>query len=65
MTLDDVREYFGTQMAATNALGLTNQAWQIWAKCGHIPLKNQFLYEQITKGALKADIKHTNYKVKK
>lgn len=62
MTLDEVRDYFGSYAGAARALGLTKQAVYIWKKIGHVPLKHQFTYQKISKGKLKVNANHTNYK---
>ncbi len=62
MTLDEVKQYFGSGSAAVAQVGLTRSAWNIWRKTGHVPIRHQFTFEKITRGALKADMAHTNYK---
>jgi len=62
MTLDELKDYYGSGAKAASQLGLTRCAFYIWKKTGHIPLHHQFKFEKLTNGKLKADVNDTNYK---
>lgn len=58
MTLDEVREYFGSDQKACQALNLNRQNFTLWRRRGYIPLVKQFEIEELTTGVLKASLKH-------
>lgn len=54
MTLDDVITYFGNKKRAAEAIGLKRQSVTLWLDKGYVPLLQQYRFEKITKGKLKA-----------
>lgn len=56
MTIDEVRNYFGSMYKATQAINLHTSNYQAWKRRGNkIPLMAQFKLEKITNGALKVE----------
>ena len=54
MKFDSLIEHFGSQVAAADALGVTQPTLSNWKKRGQIPLIQQLRIELVTKGKLKA-----------
>ena len=54
MTYDELIEFYGTQKAAAEALGLSQPSLSEWKDKG-IPPPRQAQYELLTKGKLKAE----------
>lgn len=54
MTYEQLIEFYGTQKAAAEALGLAQPSLSEW-KEGGIPAPRQAQYELLTDGKLKAD----------
>ena len=55
MTPAQVIEFYGTQTAAAEALGLRQSAVSQWVQRGRVPMLRQFEIELLTKGELKRD----------
>ena len=58
MTIEEIEDYYGSYNAAAAAIGISRQNFVHWKKRKGVPLLNQFKYEKITEGILKADKKH-------
>ncbi len=58
MTLLDVQTYYKTGYQFQKITGLSHTNWNNWRRAGYIPIQAQFRIEQLTKGDLKADVKH-------
>lgn len=56
MTVDEVKEYFGSKRQACIAAGINRQAFTVWQANKRIPLYRQLILEKVSNGALKADI---------
>lgn len=54
MNFDQVIEHFGSQVAAADAIGVTQPTLSNWKKRGNIPQLQQLRIQHITKGKLKA-----------
>lgn len=54
MKFQNLIDHFGSQVAAADALGLTQPTLSNWKKRGKIPHLQQLRIEHITKGKLKA-----------
>ena len=54
MKFDQLIDHFGSQVAAAEALGLTQPTLSNWKKRGRIPHLQQLRIEHATKGKLKA-----------
>jgi metal-dependent amidase/aminoacylase/carboxypeptidase family protein len=57
MNVQQLAEHFGTQVAAANALGVTDKAVSAWKKRG-IPLVRQYQIQVVTGGRLQAGMAH-------
>ena len=55
MKFDKLIAHFGSQVAAADALGVTQPTLSNWKKRGHIPYLQQLRIEHLTKGKLKAN----------
>lgn len=54
MNFDKLIAHFGSQVAAADAIGVTQPTLSNWKKRGHIPHLQQLRIEHATKGRLKA-----------
>lgn len=54
MNFDQVIDHFGSQVAAADAIGVTQPTLSNWKKRGNIPQLQQLRIQHITKGKLKA-----------
>lgn len=54
MKFDSLIDHFGSQVAAADALGVTQPTLSNWKKRGQIPHIQQLRIELVTKGKLKA-----------
>lgn len=54
MKFDQLITHFGSQVAAADALGVTQPTLSNWKKRGRIPHLQQLRIEHVTKGKLKA-----------
>ena len=54
MKFDNLIAHFGSQVAAADALGVTQPTLSNWKKRGRIPHLQQLRIEHVTKGKLKA-----------
>lgn len=61
MTLDEVKEFFGSSYKFHLLTGWTHSCYNNWSKKGYIPIKSQFKLEQFTNGQLKARIEDLRY----
>lgn len=57
MKFDQLIKHFGTQLAAANAIGVSQPTLSNWKTRGKIPALQQIRIEHATKGKLKADPK--------
>lgn len=64
MKLEDVKNYFGSEMEALKKGGFSATTWGGWKQMGYIPFHHQHLFEKISNGTLTANLSHTNYKKK-
>ena len=55
MKFDQLIGYFGSQVAAAGAIGVTQPTLSNWKHRGQIPQLQQLRIEHITRGKLKAD----------
>lgn len=55
MTIEELREYFGSWNKAAIALGINRQSFTYWRRCGQVPIIQQYRYEILTNGKLTAD----------
>jgi len=55
MTIDEVKNYFGTLSEACLRLDITRQNVTYWRKHGYIPLMQQFRIAEMTDGELMPD----------
>ena len=54
MKFDQVIKHYGSQVAAADAIGVTQPTLSNWKKRGRIPQLQQLRIEHITEGKLKA-----------
>lgn len=54
MKFEDLIDHFGSQVAAADALGVTQPTLSNWKKRGRIPHLQQLRIQHVTKGKLKA-----------
>lgn len=54
MKFDQLIDHFGSQVAAADALGVTQPTLSNWKKRGRIPHLQQLRIEHVTRGKLKA-----------
>ena len=57
MKADEAIDFYGTQGALAQALGIRQPSVARWAKTGRVPALQQIRLEKLTKGRLKADPK--------
>ncbi len=55
MNFDKLIAHFGSQVAAADAIGVTQPTLSNWKKRGNIPHLQQLRIEHATKGKLKAE----------
>lgn len=55
MTTDDLRTIYKTDREAAEAIGVCESAIAVWRHRGRIPMLQQYRYERVTKGKLRAD----------
>ena len=58
MLLEEVIHYYGSTYKFYKLTGGSTSRFADWRKLGYIPIKVQIKLEKLTKGALKANIKH-------
>ncbi len=58
MTYDDVIKYFGNAYKVSKTGHFSKTTAYAWKKNGFIPIRTQMKLEEITGGALKADLMH-------
>ena len=56
MSPKQVIDFFGTQTATAEALGLAQSSVAGWIKAGEVPLERQYQIELATDGRLRADL---------
>lgn len=54
MNFDQIIQHYGSQVAAAEALGVTQPTLSNWKKRGRIPQLQQLRIEHLTRGKLKA-----------
>lgn len=57
MEIDDLKRHFGSLAGAARAIGRTRQLVNGWRRAGEIPMQWQCVYEIVTNGALRADMR--------
>ena len=62
MTLEEVKQMFGTSYNFALKTGWAHTNYYNWTKKGYIPIETQFDLEHLTNGELKADINHGRVK---
>lgn len=55
MTLDEVKNYYGTTYKFTKLTGCNSSSWAIWGRRGYIPVVAQLKLELMSGGTLIAD----------
>lgn len=58
MTIDDIKNYFGTGYRFSKMTGMSHSTWTNWMNKGCIPIESQVKVQKITQGKLKADLRH-------
>ncbi len=64
MTLDDIKEHFGSGYQFEAKTKMSHANYVHWKRYGYIPILSQKKIEKLTGGTLKADFAHaegTNY----
>lgn len=54
MSIQEIYDYYGTIIKAAAAVGVTRQTFHVWMRKNKIPKKYENLYQQHSKGRLKA-----------
>lgn len=62
MTLDDIKDFFGSSYRFCKDTGMSHTNYVKWKRVGYVPILTQNRIEQITKGKLKADFKDAEKK---
>ncbi len=57
MTLEEVKQYFGSCWHFHRQTGMSHVNYYNWAEYGFIPMKTQVKLQALTNGILKADYK--------
>ena len=57
MTIDDIKEFYGSYYNCCKQLRFSTQTPQNWKRLGYIPITTQMKIERLSEGALKADLK--------
>lgn len=60
MTLDEVKQYFGSTYNFNKKTGMHHGCIKNWNNQGYIPIKTQLRLEKLTNGELKASLEHIN-----
>lgn len=55
MSIDELIDFYGTQKAACDALGVDRATFSYWKRLGGLPWPTQCQFEVVTGGRLKAD----------
>lgn len=63
MTIDDLKRYFGTSYRFNALTGMSASNYMNWENYGYIPFISQVKIQRLTKGALKADLKHSGLEI--
>lgn len=58
MTLDDVKQYFGTSYQFNKKTKMNHSNYLNWKNQGFIPIKTQLKLERISEGFLRANLDH-------
>ena len=58
MTLDEIKQYFGTGYQFEKRTGWAHTNYTYWKRKGYIPMLTQSKLERLTNGDLKADYQH-------
>lgn len=58
MTLDDIKNFYGSGYSFHKKTGWAHTNYTYWEKKGYIPILTQNKIELLTNGALKADYQH-------
>ena len=56
MTLDEIKQFFGTSYNFNLATGWSHTCYINWARKGYVPIKSQMKLEAFTMGKLKASL---------
>ena len=59
MTIDEVKQYFGSDYKVCQALGIERQNFTVWRKKGVIPPIHQLKLQELSNGELTARINDT------
>lgn len=62
MTLNEVKQFFGTGYKFQKLTGMCHDNYRHWEKKGYVPIETQLRLEKFTKGALKASFEHLGAK---
>jgi len=60
MTVSDVKNYYKTSYQFRQKTGMSASTFRNWIQWGFVPIKSQITLQQLTKGALIANIEHDN-----
>lgn len=60
MTVEEVVKYFGTGYRFNKQTKMHHSNFINWQRWGFIPIKTQIRLEELTNGALKANLDHLN-----
>lgn len=58
MTLDEIKNHFGTAINFHLETGMSHVNYYNWADYGYIPIETQVKLQWMTNGVLKADHRH-------
>lgn len=58
MTIDDVIQYYKSSYQFEKKTGMMHNCFGNWKKKGFIPIKTQMKIQELTNGALRANLEH-------
>jgi hypothetical protein len=61
MTLDEVKEYFGSSYQFHKKTGMNHRNYYNWRIAGYIPIKTQMKLEKLSNQGLKAELHDVNW----
>jgi len=64
MTLDDIVKHYGTGYRFSKVTGYSHSTFYWWKKIGRIPVMAQITIQELTNGALIADMSELNKRKK-
>jgi hypothetical protein len=62
MTIDELKEYFGSSYHFKKVTGMSASSFLNWCNWGYIPVVSQIKLERLTGGKLKADFSQVEVK---